>query len=259
MTRDFIKTLFTLFAVLGSSPIATASEETLPTDINIVTAIDVSGSIDPPTEAFQFESMAAAVVHPEFLEAVARGYHRRIGFSVFTWSTERGFSDVVSWTVINSEETAVAVARELQRAESKARMGYSMEARKSTWRRGLSTDVSKAIHVAVDLLLTAPFPSGRQAINICANGVDNIAEGPIIARARALASNAVVNGLILGEHPDVAAYFRQRVQAGLGSFVVEARQFDDVADAMRSKFLMDLAQIEPATWTDTRMHHENLD
>lgn len=257
MTRDFIKLLFALFAILGSSPFATASEEALSTDINIVTAIDVSGSIDPPTEAFQFESMAAAVVHPEFLEAIARGYHRRIGFSVFTWSTERGFSDVVSWTVIDSKETAVAVAQELQRALGTARMGYSMEARKSTWRRGLSTDVSMAIHVAIDLLLSAPFPSARKVINICANGEDNVAGGPAIARARALESNAIVNGLILGEHPDVAAYFRQQVQAGLGSFVVEARQFDDVADAMRSKFLMDLAQGEAPGWIDARIHRSN--
>ena len=132
MTRHVIKLLFALFAILGSSPIATASEGALPTDVNIVTAIDVSGSIDPPTEAFQFESMAAAVVHPEFLQAVARGYHRRIGFSVFTWSTERGFSDVVSWTVIDSEETAIAVAQELQRSLGKAQMGHNMEARKST-------------------------------------------------------------------------------------------------------------------------------
>ena len=257
MTRDFIKLLFALFACLGNSSLATASEEVLPTDINIVTAIDVSGSIDPPTEAFQFESMAAAVVHPEFLQAVARGYHRRIGFSVFTWSTERGFSDVVSWTAIDSEATAVAVAQELQRAQGTARMGYSMEARKSTWRRGLSTDVSMAIHVAIDLLLSVPFPSARQVINICANGEDNVAGGPANARARALESNAIVNGLILGEHPEVAAYFRQHVQAGLGSFVVEARQFDDVADAIRSKFLMDLAQSEAPGRIDAGIHRSN--
>jgi hypothetical protein len=249
--------LFALIGCLSCSVITVAAEKALPMDINIVTAIDVSGSIDPPTEVFQFDSMAAAVVHPDFLQAIARGYYRRIGFSAFTWSTERGFSTIVSWTVIDSKKAAVAVARQFQYALGKARLGYSIEAPKSTWRRGLSTDVSMAIQMAMDRLLAAPFPSARQVINICANGADNVAEGPAVARAHALQSGVVVNGLIMGDHPDVAAYFRQHVQGGLGSFVVEAREFDDVADAMLAKFLLDLVQKEPPGWINARIDHKN--
>ena len=260
MARDFIKVLFVLFASLGSSVMTVAAEEALPTDINIVTAIDVSGSVGLSTGAFQFDSVAAAVVHPEFLEAVSRGYHRRIGFTAFTWSTEGGFSAVIPWTAIESEDGAVAIAKRLQRVErllGRARLDFSMLIRNPTWRHGPSTDVSMAIHAAIDLLLTAPFPSSRQVINICANGVDNVGEGPAVARARALEADAVVNALIMGEHPEVAAYFRQQVQGGPGSFVVETRHFDDVADAMLAKFLMDLALDQPTRWIDARMDRQN--
>lgn len=225
-----------------------AGERAVPTDVNLITAIDVSGSIDPQTEAFQLESMAAAVVHPTFVEAIARGYYQRIGFNVFTWSSQGGFSMIVPWAIIDSAKTARSVAQQIQSVLAKSRHTYSTPAPSSAfppWRRGLSTDVSAAINLAVDWLVEAPFPSPRQVINICANGSDNVAAGPEIARTRALNAGTVVNGLIIGDHPDVAAYYRERVQGGPGSFVIEARQFDDILDAMLTKFLLDLVMQTP--------------
>ena len=86
-------------------------------------------------------------------------------------------------------------------------------------------------------------------INICANGIDNIGDGPAAARDRASGQGLIVNGLILGDRDDaaeVATYFRDHVQAGPGSFVMEARGFQDVTRAMLAKFLVELAAL-PAT------------
>ncbi|MGI9492000.1 MAG: DUF1194 domain-containing protein [Geminicoccaceae bacterium] len=85
--------------------------------------------------------------------------------------------------------------------QGKPRFDYSTLAPNSAlpaWRRVLSTDVSATIKLAMDSLAKAPFPSVRQVINICTNGVDNVAEGPNFARAHALTSGAVINGLIIG-------------------------------------------------------------
>jgi len=85
-------------------------------------------------------------------------------------------------------------------------------------------------------------------INMCANGIDNTGAGPDLARDLAAMQGAVINGLIVGRRDDsaeVAAYFRRHVQTGDRSFVIEARDYDDVIDAMLAKFVMDLVAIEP--------------
>ena len=83
-------------------------------------------------------------------------------------------------------------------------------------------------------------------INICANGIDNVGDGPAAARDRANGKGLIVNGLIMGDRDDaadVAAYFRDHVQAGPGSFVIVARAFRDITSAMLAKFLVELAAL----------------
>jgi Protein of unknown function (DUF1194) len=60
----------------------------------------------------------------------------------------------------------------------------------------------------------------------------------------ALDAGVTVNGLVIGGEPGLAVYYRERVVAGPGSFVVEARAPADVADAMLRKFLLDLLALD---------------
>ena len=122
---------------------------------------------------------------------------------------------------------------------------------------GLSTDISQAVHLALDWLDTAPFSSARSVINLCTNGTDNVAEGPELARMRAIQSDAVINGLIIGDRPEVAAYFRDHIQAGPGSFVIEAGQRSDLLNAMLRKFILDLV-INPEPIGDDIQHGFHL-
>jgi hypothetical protein len=227
------------------------------TDANLITAIDVSGSIEPADERLEFEGMAAAVVDPRFLQAIARGRHGRIGFVAFTWANGE-FVSLVPWTMIGSKADAEEVAARLRTARGKPVMGYAMPAHgkrgmrvpgnRRPWRTGHATDVSAAIERAIEVGVEAPFASHHQVINMCANGIDNIGDGPDAARDRADAAGMIVNGLILGHREDVgeiAAYFREHVQAGPGSFVIEARDFEDIASAMLAKFLFELVALPP--------------
>ena len=70
-----------------------ADETSLPTDVNLITAIDVSaGLIGPQAEALQFDGTVEAIVHPDFLQTVAEGHHGRVGFAAFTWSSQGDFT-----------------------------------------------------------------------------------------------------------------------------------------------------------------------
>jgi Ca-activated chloride channel family protein len=228
------------------------------TDANLITAIDVSGSINAADERLEFEGMAAAVVDPRFLQAIARGRHGRIGFVAFTWANGE-FVSLVPWTLISSQADAEQVAEHLGTARGKPIMGYATSApgnrsmrtpaNRRPWRTGHATDVSAAIERAIEVGADAPFASHHHVINMCANGIDNIGDGPAAARDQADAAGMIVNGLILGHREDareIAAYFREHVQAGPGSFVIEARDFEDIASAMLAKFLFELAAVPPA-------------
>ena len=86
-------------------------------------------------------------------------------------------------------------------------------------RFGRPTDLSRALSSASDMLKTAPFRSTRSVINIIGNGPDNVGADAQGARNATLALGFTINGVVLGQDPDVIEYFQQKVVGGPGSFV----------------------------------------
>ena len=147
------------------------------TDANLITAIDVSGSIKPADERLEFEGMAAAVADPRFLQAIARGRHGRIGFVAFTWA---------------NGEFVSAGALDADRLEGRRRPGGGAPARRArhagpglrharpgacgpTDRGGPASDRRLGRDRARDRgRRRSPFASHHNVINMCANGIDNV-------------------------------------------------------------------------------------
>jgi hypothetical protein len=224
-----------------------AAAQELASDANLITAIDVSGSIEAADERLELEGMARALLDPRFLHAIERGRHGRIGFIAFTWANGE-FVPLVPWTLIGSKADAEQVAELLRTARGMPMLGYAMPRPSAIrpWRHGHATDVSAAIERAIEVSTAAPFASHRSVINICANGIDNVGAAPDAVRDRAGGQGLIINGLVLGHRDDadqIAAYFRGHVQAGPGSFVIEARAFEDIADALLAKFVIELAAV----------------
>jgi len=236
-----IAVIFLACLSIVAAPVA--ATPLLPTDANLITAIDVSGSISPQAEALEFDGLVDAIVHPAFLQTVAAGHHGRVGFAAFTWSSHGHFMTLVPWTAIDSPASAARVAAWLRsfRTEPRQFPPPSAGSEPRPWRRDLLTDVSAMIEHASGLLARAPFATGREVINVLANGTDNVAQGPDAARALALSRGIVINGLVLGGNEEVVAYFRERVQCGAGSFVLATQEPSDIAWAMLQKFLLDVA------------------
>ena len=191
--------------------------------------------------------MARAVLDPLFLQTIARGRYGRIGFVAFTWANGE-FVPLVPWSLIGSEADAAEVAQRIRAARGPLTMGYAtrLPAMVRPWRTGHATDVSAAIERAIEVSAGAPFPSEHNVINICANGVDNVGDDPTAWRDRASAWGLMINGLILGNRDDaedIATWYRTHVQTGTGSFVIVARAFEDIADALLAKFVIELAAV----------------
>jgi hypothetical protein len=243
---------FTIATFLLAWPASTAAaDEQTHTDANLVTALDVSDSIMRHEEWLEVEGLAKAVVSPAVLDAIAGGRHGGIGFAVLTWSSAGRFEIIVPWTLIRSVGDAQAVAITLR--------GFAID--RSPWQRHRNgsggsdkfpehqTDISRTIDFAASLALAAPHASQRAVVNVCANGTDNVAEDPRAARDRAMAAGIVINGLVIGGKSGLASYFRDHVQGGAGSFVLEVTQPIALADAMVDKLLRDLiAGRPPATF-----------
>src|SRR3546814_16089470 len=80
------------------------------TDLNLITAVDVSASITPQEEVLQYDGLARGVVDAQFLARIAEGAERRIGFAAFTWSSGGQVAVVVPWPVIATRADAERVA-----------------------------------------------------------------------------------------------------------------------------------------------------
>ena len=215
-------------------------------DVNIVTALDTSDSIMRYEEWIELDGMIRAVSHPAFLAAVLAGRHRRVGFTAFTWSSHGDLRVVVPWVELGSaadmERVAYALANVSRRGD--VAFGGDQDSSEAPPSPDRMTDVSAALRYGLDLLAAAPHKAGRSVLNICGNGFDNVGEGPEEAKGLALGAGVTVNALVIGKEPRLATYYKKRVAAGPGSFVIEAREPADIIDTMLRKFLSDLLSVD---------------
>ena len=240
MTRHHRLSLSLIAALLIGAAAGAGDAEDLRTDINIVTALDVSDSIDAQSTRIEIDGMARAILAPEILRAIRAGRHRRVGFAIFAWH-EGAYPELVSWTIIGDDQDARAVSERLRNV-SPSEFGVSVDRMVEP----RMTDLSGAIDHAAVLLLTAPFATDRMVLNIIGNGWDNVGEGPIHARDRLVGAGGTINGVILGEDPVLADYFRQNVIGGRGAFLVTARDKSAITNVLARKFLRDVALATPS-------------
>ena len=240
---------------LATAWVSPAWPEPARTDINIVTAIDISDSVSAEEMHLQIAGLAAALRSPQVLRAFRSGPEGRVGFTVFAWH-DHSFPRVAQWTVIASEADAEAVAREIEQrhdvdVETEARQDgarlYSQYQPRqgglygaTTFYYGRLTNLSGAIDHGVELLDSAPFAATRTIINIIGEGTDNVGEGAPPARNRAMRKGVIVNGLVSSGVPASLAYYRSDVVGGTGSFVIPVASRDSFAEAMVRKFIGDV-------------------
>jgi hypothetical protein len=206
-------------------------------DANVITALDVSSSINAQETMLQVEGMAAAVRSPAFVSAASAGPHRRIGFMIFVWA-DGDYPELVSWRAIGSQEEADAAS-----AEILGKLQALLET--SSRHVGTLTNLSGALDHASQLFKAAPLQAARQVVNIVGNGEDNVGEDPLRARADLVAMGATINGVVIGTDKLVMTYFRANVIGGKGAFLLSADKAEHLTTVLISKFVADLAMVMP--------------
>jgi hypothetical protein len=218
--------------LLGLVWAATARAQTQ-VDLNLVLAVDVSGSVNQARFELQRRGYAAAFRDPLVIQAIAASTHQAIAVAMVQWTGPTLHVVVVDWTLVHDRASADALAATF---EAMPRQLF-----------GGGTSVSGAIDFALQLLPKSPYRSERRVIDVSGDGANNRGRPAALARDEAVKAGVVINGLpILGLEPDLDGYYRDNVIGGPGAFVIAAQGYDNFAEAIRDKLVNEIARRGPA-------------
>lgn len=211
---------------------ARASERNV--DTALVLAADVSASMSMEHLKLQREAYAAALEDPSFMGAVRSGPLGRIGVAYFEFSGATDQRPILPWAIIATPADAARAAAAMRAAPNAM---------------GGSTAVGAAINYAINLLLDFPGEMGRAVIDVSGDGPTNDGPSSAVARDRAVALGAIINGLPIANpsEPDTLRHYREEVIGGPGAFLIEARGMSDFAGALRQKLVLELGWFQTRT------------
>jgi hypothetical protein len=198
-------------------------------DLNLVLAVDSSGSVDDDRFELQKDGYAKAFLNPRVLNAIKNGNEQAIAVTMVQWTGPTLHVVMVPWFVIKDQRTAQLFAAAVAAAPRQIFGG--------------GTSVSGAIDYSVLLLNASPFHATRRVIDISGDGSNNLGRPAEQARDEAVKAGIRINGLpILAVEPDLDMYFRQSVIGGPGAFIIPVKNYDAFADAILRKLVAEISQ-----------------
>jgi hypothetical protein len=209
-------------------------------DVALVLAVDISFSMDLEELALQRAGYVEALRSPEVHKAVANGATGRIAISFFEWAGVNIQHHLLPWTVIDSPESALAAAAEIE---------------KQPTRRGQRTSISGAIDFSVRQLDEAPFRALRKVMDISGDGPNNSGRVVTVARDEALRKGISINGLPIAirkpgylDISELDIYYEDCVIGGQGAFVIPITEKAQFIQTIKTKLIMEIsdAPSEPA-------------
>lgn len=230
-----LRSLVSLAVALVAAWPAAAQDFELPVDVELVLAVDVSGSMDAHEQRVQRAGYVTALRHPDFIDAVRRGSFGRIALAYVEWAGPGRRRVLVPWTAVADEEDTQLVADVLA-ATPIGRM------------RG--TGISAILDFASSLFEGNGFEGTRRVVDVMGDGPNNMGPPVEPARDRAVKAGITINGLPLMLRPTLRGttttaglddYFRDCVIGGPGAFVLPVHEIDEVIEAIRRKLILDIA------------------
>lgn len=229
--------------VIGLFTVHIASARpSLATDLALVLLNDVSSSMDDREYALVKEGYRAAFSDPDVLAAIL-GNGKGVTVSYVEFSGKSEIMLVQGWDLITDEASARAFGEAIANAP-----------RTSAGNTALSAGLASA----AQLLMDGDFGTARQVIDVASDHPHDGGRSAAI-RDAAVAAGITINALpIIDDRPigtidgrlaystatwgagSVADFYMRDVIGGIGSFVVEARDFMDFGNALKRKLLLEL-------------------
>jgi hypothetical protein len=233
----FSRVLVPAIAAAGAAAAWPAVAEDLPVDLELVLAVDVSGSMDSDERQLQRSGYVAALRHADVIAAIRAGAYGRIALTFVEWAGPAAQTVIVPWRLIDGPAAADAVAGELSAAPSPSIRG---------------TSIGAALLYTARLFDANGYAGSRLAIDVSGDGPNNI--GPPVAPARdaTVARGIVVNGLPImlkvgsgGLPVGLDLYYQDCVIGGPGAFMLPVREPAQLAEAIRRKLVLEISGRDP--------------
>ncbi|MEK9947398.1 MAG: DUF1194 domain-containing protein [Alphaproteobacteria bacterium] len=199
-------------------------------DLELVLALDSSGSVNTREFNLQLQGYIDAFRNPAVIETVTNGDAGAIAVTLLIWAgdTNRGTRVIADWTLIDSPETADEFVEKI------------LSTPRFMLRDG--TSLSNVIETSARLFRGNGYQGNRMVIDISGDGTNNIGYEPTIARDVAVQAGITINGLaILTDFPDLDLYYGEQVVGGPGAFVVSAQNFHAFSAAVLNKLVREIA------------------
>jgi hypothetical protein len=228
-----------LAVLLLGAPVRAQAQALEPVDLELVLLADATGSIDDAEIRLQRQGYADAMVDAEVLWAIENGgQHGRIAVAYVEWAAAEAQDVVVDWMVVADEASAREFGARLMAAPRRA---YGSNA------------IGAALLKGLQLIEGNGFEGWRKVIDLSGDSSWN-PMGPPIATARdaVLGAGVVINGLaILCRAPcsgrprfeNLEAEYADKIIGGPGAFVVTADGQRSVAQAVRRKLILEIADV----------------
>jgi hypothetical protein len=204
-------------------------------DLELVLAVDVSGSMDEEEHILQRQGYVTAFRHPQVIDTIVSGFLGRIAVTYVEWAGPISQVVTVPWRIIDGDKSARTFADDLAAAPI-------------AFIRG--TSISGGLEFSARLFDGNGIEGTRRVIDVSGDGANNRGNPVEAARDGVLARRIVINGLPLLLKPrlyfwtggaGLDDYYRDCVIGGPGAFVIPVTEEIHLARAIRRKLVLEIA------------------
>jgi hypothetical protein len=203
-------------------------------DLELVLAVDISGSMDARERAAQRGGYIEAFRHRNVVQAIQGGMIGRIAVTYVEWAGYGFQAVVVPWTVIDDTVSAARFADTIQAASTNDFHG---------------TSISEALIFALRQFDSSDHRGIRQVIDVSGDGPNNRGPPVLEARSQVLARGITINGLPIvigragGSLPTelLDIYYEDCVIGGPGAFMITVDYIHRFSEAIRRKLVLEIA------------------
>ena len=222
-------TILILIVALGDAGPAPAAPTKV--DMALVLAVDVSESVDAGEYQLQHEGIARAFENPQVIDAIKNGTDGAIDVLMIEWSDRDKQAVTVDWTRVSDAPSGAAFAAKV-RAGTRSSNGL--------------TAIGDALLAATAAFKTLPDHPARRVIDVSGDGMANIGPKPADVRDALVAQGITINGLaILASEPWLDTYYNDDVIGGDGAFLLQVKDFQSFATAIKQKLLAEISARSP--------------
>ena len=208
-------------------------------DVELVLAVDDSGSVDAAEYVLQMAGYAEAFRDEAILSAITSGPIGKVAVAMVIWGDAALPKHTTQWYLLDSRAAAEALANDLTLLGERTRVAGGFG--------GGGTGIGDAVRHAIEMIASNRYRGTRRVVDVTGDGPETppwFRKAMMMPDAKVLAGQerVTINGLaILSEFADLESWYRENVIYGPGSFVLRAESFETFADAIRRKLWLELS------------------